>query len=88
MIDTAETHDLHVASSAVESLPHLREWREHLSYGQRELARLADVSIGTLRNLELLGRPAQPRTVRALAKSLGITVQQLRQAPPQSDDAR
>ena len=68
----------------VEPLPHLRAWREHQSFGQREIAGLAGLNQATLYHLEVLGRPAQPRTVRALAKALGISVQQLRQAPPLS----
>ena len=69
----------------MEPLPHLREWREHQSFGQREIARLAGVNQATLYNLEVLGRPAQPKTVRLLARALGITVQQLRQAPPDNE---
>jgi DNA-binding phage protein len=57
-------------------------WRERQSFGLRELAREAGLNQATLYRLEVLGTPAQPKTVRALARALGITVQQLRQAPP------
>src|SRR5437660_7835078 len=70
----------------VERLPHLRAWRERQSYGLRELAREAGLNQGTLYRLELLGTPAQPRTVRTLARVLGITVQQLRQALPSDNE--
>jgi alkylhydroperoxidase family enzyme len=70
----------------VERLPHLRAWREYQSFGLREVARMADLNQATLYNIEVLGRPAQPRTVRTLAKALGITVQQLRQAPPAGNE--
>ena len=76
-------HQACVACAPVESLPHLRAWREYQSFGQRELARLAGLNQATIYNLEILGKPAQPKTVRALAKALGITVQQLRQPPHQ-----
>jgi DNA-binding XRE family transcriptional regulator len=69
----------------VESLPHLRAWRQHQSFGQRELAQIAGLNQATLYNLEVLGRPAQPKTVRALARALGISVQQLRQVPPSNE---
>jgi len=75
-------HAAPVASSPVERLPYLRAWRERQSFGLRELAREAGLNQATLYNLEVLERPAQPKTVRALARALGITVQQIRRAPP------
>lgn len=71
-----------VGCEPVEPLPYLRAWRIHQSYGLRELARDAGLNQATLHRIEVLGTPAQPKTVRALAKALGITVQQIRQAPP------
>jgi DNA-binding XRE family transcriptional regulator len=79
------TRESAVLWDGVERLPHLRAWREYQSFGQRELAVLAGLNQATLYNIEVLERPAQPKTVRALAKALGITVQQIRRQPPTTE---
>jgi transcriptional regulator with XRE-family HTH domain len=65
-----------------EPLPNLRAWRHHQSYSLRELAKLAELNRATLQRLELLGTPARPRTVRVLARALGISPSELRRQPP------
>lgn len=84
-LQSSSRHSARLAYVRVEQLPHLRAWRERQSYGLRELAREAGLNQATLYRLEVLGTPAQPRTVRVLARALGITVQQLRQAPPDNE---
>jgi hypothetical protein len=65
-----------------EPLPYLGAWRRHLSWSQRALAASAHLDASTLHRLELLGSPARPSTVRALASALGITPSELRRQPP------
>jgi DNA-binding XRE family transcriptional regulator len=65
-----------------EPLPHLRAWRRHQSYSQRELAARAGLDASTLHRLEL-GSPARPSTLRVLAQALGISPSQLRRQPPE-----
>jgi Helix-turn-helix domain len=63
-----------------ERLPHLRAWRRHLAFSQREVARGAALDPATVRRLEE-GRPARPRTVRMVAQALGLSPAELRRPP-------
>jgi transcriptional regulator with XRE-family HTH domain len=60
----------------------LREWREHRSYSQAELARISGVSRNAINRIELGARKARPDTVRKLAKALGTEPHRLRGLPP------
>jgi transcriptional regulator with XRE-family HTH domain len=53
-------------------LPGLRACRQDRGLTQRELARLAGVSTGTVYRLEYARRGAYPVTVRKLATTLGV----------------
>ncbi|MEE8414127.1 MAG: helix-turn-helix transcriptional regulator [Dehalococcoidales bacterium] len=55
----------------------LRRLRELRALSQRELAALANLSVTTVNRIETGQRKAMPRTVRKLAKALGITPEEL-----------
>lgn len=63
-------------------LPHARAWRERLWLTQGELAKAAGVKPGTVWRAEH-GDAVSVRTVRELAKALGITPEQLRDVAPE-----
>lgn len=65
----------------------LREWREHRSYSQAELARISGVSRNAINRIELGARDARPDTVRKLAKALGTEPHRLRGLPPDETPA-
>ncbi len=58
-------------------LPSLREIRRSRGLNQRDLARLAGVSAGTVYRLENQLRGAYPVTMRKLASALGVSVEEL-----------
>ncbi len=58
-------------------LPSLREIRRSRGLSQRDLARLAGVSAGTVYRLENQLRGAYPVTMRKLASALGVSVEEL-----------
>ena len=58
-------------------LPSLRELRQSRGLSQRELAKLASVSSGTVFRLENALRGAYPLTVRKLADALGVSPAEL-----------
>lgn len=62
------------------TLPHLAAWRKYVALTQNELAQRADVSRATITRAER-GEPVSLPNVRAIAKALDITVQQLYRAP-------
>lgn len=55
----------------------LRALREDRSYSQRDLAKEAGVSAGTIARLEAGHRGAYPATVRKLAQALGVAPREL-----------
>lgn len=55
----------------------LREWRFKRAIGQRELARLAGVSVYTLLNIEHGRSRGYPATWRKLASALGVEPEQI-----------
>jgi transcriptional regulator with XRE-family HTH domain len=59
------------------ALPALRELRQSRGLSQRELAKLAKVSPGTVMQLENGLRGAYPATVRKLALALGVPTEEL-----------
>lgn len=61
-------------------LAHLAAWRRYVALTQKELAERAHVSRPTIARAES-GEPVSLPNVRAIARALGITVQQLYQAP-------
>jgi transcriptional regulator with XRE-family HTH domain len=58
-------------------LPHLRKLRQSAGLTQRELARRAGVSPGTIYRLENALRGSYPYTVRRLAAGLGVSTEEL-----------
>lgn len=57
-------------------LPHLKAWRSRAVMSQKQLAKLAGVTPGTIIRLER-GEAANATTIHKLAQGLGISVQQL-----------
>ena len=55
----------------------LRVWRTRRALSQRELALHAGVQQVTVARLETGARKPRPRTIRALAKALKVTVDEL-----------
>ena len=55
----------------------LRAARQKAGLTQNELAKLAGVGRGTVYRLETLERGGYPRTLRRLARALGVTPAQL-----------
>ena len=55
----------------------LRAARQKAGLTQNELAKLAGVGRGTVHRLETLERGGYPRTLRRLARALGVTPAQL-----------
>ena len=51
--------------------------RELRALSQRELAMLAELSVTTINRIEAGQHKPQPKTVRKLAKALGITTEEL-----------
>jgi transcriptional regulator with XRE-family HTH domain len=73
----------------VPKTPRLREWRERVALSQMELAERSGTSRATIADLEAGNRGGQPKTVRRLAKALGVEPEDLyggeypkEQAPP------
>jgi transcriptional regulator with XRE-family HTH domain len=58
-------------------LPGLKAARQKAGLTQNELAKLAGVGRGTVYRLETLERGGYPRTLRRLARALGVTPAQL-----------
>ncbi len=58
----------------------VREWRELRALSMGELAELADLSVQTVYRAEH-GWPVTPKTVRAVARALRTTPEELREAP-------
>ena len=61
--------------------PRLREWREHATLSQSELATRSGISRATIADLEAGNRGGQPRTIRRLAKALSIEPENLYREP-------
>ncbi len=57
--------------------PRLREWREHSTLSQSELATRSGISRATIADLEAGNRRGQPRTIRRLAEALSIEPENL-----------
>lgn len=64
------------------TLPHLRAWRLYRLLSQRDLAAKSDVGASTIIRIEAGGR-ANSLTVHRLARGLGVSADELLQAPPQ-----
>jgi transcriptional regulator with XRE-family HTH domain len=69
------------------TLPYLRAWRMQQVLSQRELAKRAGVTPGTVIRLER-GEKANYLTIHKLAKGLGIAVQQVLREDPEAQDIR
>ena len=55
----------------------LRELRQEQALSLRDLAEATGVSFDTINKLELGRREAQPRTIRKLARALGVEPREL-----------
>ena len=55
----------------------IRKLRECRALSQRELAALAKLSVTTINRIEVGQRRPMPRTVRKLARALGVTPEEL-----------
>lgn len=60
----------------------IRVWREHRGLTQAQLAQTAGISVAQLEQIETGQRPGSPALLAALAKSLGLDVEDL--LPPGS----
>lgn len=69
------------------TLPYLRAWRMQQVISQRELAKRAEITPGTVIRLER-GEKANYLTIHKLAKGLGISVQQLLHENPEEHKIR
>ncbi|HLW01972.1 MAG TPA: helix-turn-helix transcriptional regulator [Ktedonobacterales bacterium] len=69
------------------TVPYLRAWRIHFVLSQRELAKQAGITPGTVIRLER-GERANYLTIRKLAQGLGIPMQQLLSENPAEKDLR
>lgn len=65
------------------TVPHLRAWRDHAVLKQQELAESAGVARSTVVRGER-GDVISVDKARAIAKALGVTVQQLREMDPEA----
>lgn len=68
-----------------EFLPYLAAWRAEKNLTQAELAERAGVERANLSRFEHQRLKARLRTVVRLARALGITTDELRQAPPKAE---
>jgi transcriptional regulator with XRE-family HTH domain len=66
------------------ALPYLRAWRIHRALGQAELAEAAGTSRGTIVRAES-GGVVSFANMRALAKALTVTVEQLVSEAPEGE---
>lgn len=66
----------------------LREWRAYRALSQADLAERSGVTKATIVALEKLShRTPHPRTVRRLAKALGVQPHELYQDPHEQENA-
>lgn len=65
-------------------LPYLRAWRIHFLLSQRDVAKKAGITPGTIIRLER-GDRANYLTIGKIAKGLGISVQQLVHTNPDEE---
>jgi transcriptional regulator with XRE-family HTH domain len=77
MTERRRSEELERCTNRSIPLPRLRVHRQSRGLTQKELASRAGISAGTVHRLESLKRGSYPRTLRKLARALGVTPEQL-----------
>jgi transcriptional regulator with XRE-family HTH domain len=66
----------------MKKIGYTQEWMDHLGVGPSELSRISGVTRTTIANLIINFEKARSNTKRSVAKSLGISVDVLKDEPP------